>query len=114
MRYGGNKNKIFTSLKKISILLQFKNGKWYATEKFDTSSQCLTYDFKEENGDKVVEQTSVLTGLRRVSVDNKVKYRGRLAAPYVSEPGNMVVRFTLSKFHHIFWLIHEIIQISDV
>jgi len=77
---------------------KFKDGKWYATEKFDTSSQCLTYDFKEENGDRVVEQTSVLTGLRRVSVDNKVKYRGRLAAPYVSEPGNMVVRFTLNPF----------------
>ena len=43
-----------------------------------------------------MEQTSVLTGLRRFSVDNKVKYRGRLAAPYVSEPANMIVRFTLN------------------
>ena len=46
-----------------------------------------------------MEQTSVLTGLRRFSVDNKVKYRGRLAAPYVSEPANMIVRFTLSKLN---------------
>ena len=39
----------------------------------------------------------ISSDLRRVSVDNKVKYRGRLAAPYVSEPANMIVRFTLSK-----------------
>jgi hypothetical protein len=78
---------------------KFRAGRWYATEKFDTSSKCLTYDFKEdEDGDFLVEQTSVLTGLRRVSVDNKVKYRGRLAAPYVSEPANMLVRFTLNPF----------------
>jgi len=78
---------------------KFRAGRWYATEKFDTSSKCLTYDFKEdEDGDYLVEQTSVLTGLRRVSVDNKVKYRGRLAAPYVSEPANMLVRFTLNPF----------------
>merc|ERR1712048_697121 len=78
---------------------KFRDGKWFATEKFDTSSKCLTYEFKEdEDGDFLVEQTSVLTGLRRVSVDNKVKYRGRLAAPYVSEPANMLVRFTLNPF----------------
>merc|ERR1711899_531932 len=78
---------------------RFSAGRWYAAEKFDTSSKCLTYDFKEdEDGDFLVEQTSVLTGLRRVSVDNKVKYRGRLAAPYVSEPANMLVRFTLNPF----------------
>ena len=27
-----------------------------------------------------------------------MKYRGRLAAPYVSEPANMIVRFTLSEY----------------
>jgi len=78
---------------------KFRAGRWFAIEKFDTSSKCLTYDFKEdEDGDFLVEQTSVLTGLRRVSVDNKVKYRGRLAAPYVSEPANMLVRFSLNPF----------------
>ena len=41
----------------------------------------------------------MFTGLRRVSVDNKVKYRGRLDAPYVSEPANMIVKFTLSKYY---------------
>ena len=78
---------------------QFRAGRWYAAEKFDTKSSCLTYDFKEdEDGDYLVEQTSVLTAARRVSVDNKVKYRGRLAAPYVNEPANMEVKFTLSKW----------------
>jgi len=78
---------------------KFRSGIWYATEKFDTSSKCLTYQFKEdEDGDFFVEQTSVLTGLRRVSVDNKVKYRGRLDAPYEKEPANMIVKFTLNPF----------------
>lgn len=45
----------------------------------------------------MIEQNSVLTGLKRFSVDNKVKYRGKLSAPYVSEPANMIVRFPLSK-----------------
>ena len=27
---------------------QFRKGRWYATEQFDTKSKCLTYDFKEE------------------------------------------------------------------
>ena len=75
-----------------------KDGLWYAVEKFDTSSKCLTYEFKDDpNGEYLVEQTSVLTGLRRFSVDNKVKYRGKLVAPYVSEPANMIARFPLSK-----------------
>ena len=75
-----------------------KDGLWYAVEKFDTTSKCLTYEFKDDpNGEYLVEQTSVLTGLRRFSVDNKVKYRGKLVAPYVSEPANMIARFPLSK-----------------
>jgi len=78
---------------------KFRAGRWYAAEKFDTKSSCLTYDFKEdEDGDYLVEQTSVLTAARRVSVDNKVKYRGRLAAPDVNEPANMEVKFTLNPF----------------
>jgi len=77
---------------------RFSDGIWYATEKFDTHSKCLTYQFKEESSPQceyVVEQTSVLTGLRRFSVDNKVKYRGCLAAPY-NEKANMIVQFTLN------------------
>merc|ERR1711963_44117 len=62
---------------------RFKAGRWYATEKFDTASKCLTYEFKDDpNGEYLVEQTSVLTGLRRLSVDNKVKYRGKLIARF--------------------------------
>jgi len=87
---------IFNPMKNFNME-RFSDGIWYATEKFDTQSKCLTYEFKEDSdGEYVVEQTSVLTGLRRFSVDNKVKYRGRLAAPYVSEPANMIVRFTLN------------------
>ena len=58
----------------------------------------MTYEFKDDpDGEYLVEQTSVLTGLRRFSVDNKVKYRGKLVAPYTSEPANMIARFPLSE-----------------
>merc|ERR1719464_2002705 len=87
---------VLTPLSEFSME-RMKDGLWYAVEKFDTTSKCLTYEFKDDpNGEYLVEQTSVLTGLRRFSVDNKVKYRGKLVAPYVSEPGNMIVRFTLN------------------
>ena len=91
----------------IFFVFQFKAGRWYATEKFDTASKCLTYEFKDDpNGEYLVEQTSVLTGLRRLSVDNKVKYRGKLVAPYTSEPANMIARFPLSKYlnRYLFFL----------
>jgi len=87
---------VLTPLSEFSME-RMKDGLWYAVEKFDTTSKCLTYEFKDDpNGEYLVEQTSVLTGLRRFSVDNKVKYRGKLVAPYVSEPANMIARFPLS------------------
>ncbi len=68
-------------------------------EKFDTSSKCLTYDFVGESGKEMyVEQRSTLTGLSRLSFDNKAIYKGRLVVPKSSEPANMIVRFPLSKF----------------
>jgi hypothetical protein len=88
----------FVVLTNFQSWFQFKDGRWYATEKFDTHSKCLTYDFKVDgDGDKYVEQNSVLTGLKRFSVDNKAIYKGRLASPYISEPANMIVKFPLSK-----------------
>ena len=33
---------------KFLSLLQFSEGRWYAMEKFDTSSKCFTYDFGED------------------------------------------------------------------
>ena len=33
-----------------------KDGRWYAVEKFDTTSKCLTYEFKDDpNGEYLVE-----------------------------------------------------------
>ena len=67
-------------------------------EKFDTSSKCLTYDIVgDANGEMYVEQRSTLTGLARLSFDNKAIYKGRLVAPKSSDPANMIVRFPLSK-----------------
>ena len=80
------------------FLLQFRNGRWYAMEKFDTSSKCLTYDFTgEADGEMFVEQRSTLTGLARLSFDNKAIYKGRLVAPKSTDPANMIVRFPLSE-----------------
>ena len=31
------------------LFLQFRSGRWYAAEQFDTRSKCLTYDFDEES-----------------------------------------------------------------
>jgi len=91
--------------------IQFRNGRWYAMEKFDTSSKCLTYDFQGESGKEMfVEQRSTLTGLARLSFDNKAIYKGRLVVPKSSEPANMIVRFPLSKLNNFF--IFDIVQLS--
>ena len=67
-------------------------------EKFDTSSKCLTYDFVGQSDTEMfVEQRSTLTGLSRLSFDNKAIYKGRLVVPKSSDPANMIVRFPLSK-----------------
>jgi len=72
-------------------------GRWYAVEKFDTSSRCLTYDFNEnELGEREVLQTSVINPLKKLSVDNKVKYKGDLTFPRSSTPADMIVKFPLS------------------
>ena len=81
------------------IIVQFKNGRWYAVEKFDTTqSKCITYNFQEdENGFKEVIQNSEITAIERLSVDNKFRYVGKLATPSSSNPADMLVRFQLSK-----------------
>merc|ERR1712018_881024 len=79
---------------------RFKNGRWYAVEKFDTTqSKCITYNFQEdENGFKEIVQNSEITSLERVAVDNKFRYVGKLATPSPSNPANMLVRFQLNFF----------------
>jgi len=79
---------------------RFKDGRWYAVEKFDTTqSKCITYNFQEdENGFKEIVQNSEITSLERVAVDNKFRYVGKLATPSPSNPANMLVRFQLNFF----------------
>jgi len=78
---------------------RFKDGRWYAVEKFDTTqSKCITYNFQEdENGFKEIVQNSEITSLERVAVDNKFRYVGKLATPS-KNPANMLVRFQLNFF----------------
>jgi len=72
-------------------------GRWYAVEKFDTSSRCLTYDFLEdEMGDREIVQTSEISPLKKLTVDNKVKYTGQLTFPRSSTEADMIVKFPLS------------------
>jgi hypothetical protein len=41
----------------MKLFLQFATGVWYVTNKFDTKSACLTYEFKtDELGFKSIEQ----------------------------------------------------------
>ena len=79
------------------LFLQFA-GRWYAVEKFDTSSRCLTYDFLEdEMGDREIVQTSEISPLKKLTVDNKVKYTGQLTFPRSSTEADMIVKFPLSE-----------------
>lgn len=79
---------------------RFKDGRWYAVEKFDTTqSKCITYDFQEDDaGFKELVQNSEITSIERLSVDNKFRYVGKLATPSTSNPANMLVRFQLNFF----------------
>ena len=46
---------------------QFSSGLWYVTEKFDTKSTCLTYEFKTDNlGFKSIEQVERMITTGRV------------------------------------------------
>jgi len=67
-------------------------------EKFDTTaSKCFTYDFgQDEDGFRFLEQNRVLKGLKRFSVDNKYKYKGRIAVPDSADGANMQIRFPLN------------------
>ena len=83
----------------LTLIKQFKDGRWFAVEKFDTTqSKCITYDFQEDDaGFKEIVQNSEITSIERLSVDNKFRYVGKLATPSSSNPANMLVRFQLSK-----------------
>ena len=84
---------------KTFLLFQFKQGTWYAVEKFGTKqAKCVTYDFQEDDfGFREVIQHSENTFIERLSFDNNVRYVGKLATISSSTPADMIVRFQLSK-----------------
>jgi len=76
---------------------KFSEGIWYVTQKFDTKSSCLTYQFKTDNlGFKSVEQIRQLPFKDAVGVDHDYKYTGKLYAPQEAVPSKMEVRFPLN------------------
>ena len=79
--------------------LQFKQGTWYAVEKFGTKqAKCVTYDFQEDDfGFREVVQHSENTLMERLTFDNNVRYVGKLASTSSSTPADMIVRFQLSQ-----------------
>ena len=79
--------------------LQFKQGTWYAVEKFGTKqAKCVTYDFQEDDfGFREVVQHSENTLMERLTFDNNVRYVGKLASTSSSTPADMIVRFQLSE-----------------
>merc|ERR1712232_780605 len=72
---------------------QFSAGLWYVTEKFDTKSTCLTYEFKTDNlGFKSIEQVNQIPYTNKLGIDNHYIYTGKLYTPQESKPANMIVR----------------------
>jgi len=78
-------------------VFQFSSGVWYVTEKFDTKSTCLTYEFKTDNlGFKSIEQINQIPYTDKLGIDNHYIYTGKLYTPQESKPANMIVRFPLN------------------
>jgi len=76
---------------------KFSEGRWFVTQKFDTKSSCLTYEFKTDNlGFKTIEQIRQLPYSKDIGVDHEYKYTGKLYAPSDATPAEMVVRFPLN------------------
>lgn len=77
---------------------KFKQGTWYAVEKFGTKqAKCVTYDFQEDDfGFREVVQNSENTLMERLTFDNNIRYVGKLAAVSSSIPADMIVRFQLN------------------
>jgi len=76
---------------------KFSSGVWYVTQKFDTKSTCLTYEFKTDNlGFKSIEQIRQLPFKDAVGIDHDYKYTGKLFVPQESVPSKMIVRFPLN------------------
>merc|ERR1712038_1036190 len=76
---------------------KFSSGLWYVTQKFDTKSTCLTYEFKTDNlGFKSIEQTNEIPYTEQLGIDNHYIYTGKLYTPQESVPANMIVRFPLN------------------
>jgi len=76
---------------------QFSAGLWFVTDKFDTKSTCLTYEFKTDNlGFKSIEQINQIPYTNKLGIDNHYIYTGQLYTPQESKPANMIVRFPLN------------------
>jgi len=76
---------------------RFSDGVWYVTNKFDTESSCLTYEFLVDNlGFKSIKQVRHLPLVRSTGLDHEYVYTGKLYAPQESTPAKMVVRFPLN------------------
>jgi len=76
---------------------KFSDGIWYVTEKFDTNSRCLTYEFKTNSlGYKSIEQINQIPYTNTLGIDNHYIYTGKLYTPQESIPSKMIVKFPLN------------------
>merc|ERR1712080_715303 len=70
---------------------RFSQGIWYITQKFSTSSSCLTYKFKTDSlGFKSVEQVRQLPFVGSLGLDHEYIYKGQLYAPQQTTPAKMI------------------------
>jgi len=76
---------------------QFSDGIWFVTQKFSTSSSCLTYKFKTDKfGFKSVEQVRHLPLIGSVGLDHEYIYTGKLYAPHENLLQPLIVQFPLN------------------
>merc|ERR1712025_1019294 len=76
---------------------KFSSGVWYVTQKYNTKSTCLTYEFgRDGSGIKTVKQNRRLPFSDKIDVDNTYRYKGKIVTPSQDSPAEMVVRFPLN------------------
>merc|ERR1712025_123764 len=76
---------------------KFSSGVWYVTQKYNTKSTCLTYEFGSDgSGIKTVKQDRRLPFSDKIDVDNTYRYKGKLVTPNEDNPADMLVTFPLN------------------
>merc|ERR1712025_429490 len=87
---------------------KFSSGVWYVTQKYNTKSTCLTYEFGSDgSGIKTVKQDRRLPFSDKIDVDNTYRYKGKLVTPNEDNPADMLVTFPLNPIGEAFFVVMQ-------